>query len=82
MKIFLACQVKAYDYTDKEGNWTNEPHWHGARRAYVLPIDDHSSVNVQLEIMGLEVAHLCKSKKHAEELCAAWNETFRKNGEW
>lgn len=81
MKIWLACQVQTFTYQDENGEFTNEPRQNG-RAAMVWSINDSSCVKSQLDMIGgLEYAHLCKSKKHAEQLVKFWNDCFRANGE-
>lgn len=51
--------------------------------SYVLPCKAGENLKFVLDcIGGLRVAHLCSTKKEAEEIVTAWNETYKKNGEY
>lgn len=51
--------------------------------SYVLPCKAGENLKFALDcIGGLRVAHLCSTKKEAEEIVTAWNETYKKNGEY
>ena len=81
MKVWLAIQVEVSTYYDENGEWTNTPRKTGKYLAYPHYISDSSDVKTQLDtIGGLKVAHLCSSKKRAQEIADGWNTDFKHYG--
>lgn len=51
--------------------------------SYVLPCKAGENLKFALDcIGGLQVAHLCSTKKEAAELVTAWNAAYKANGEY
>ena len=54
----------------------------GKRYAYVVTVSPTTNLLAVLRGCACaEVANICPSKKAAQEVCNAWNESYRKNGE-
>ena len=51
--------------------------------AYILPCEAGKNLKFALDcIGGLQVAHLCRTKKEAAELVTAWNDAYKANGKY
>ena len=51
--------------------------------AYVVSCEAGENLKFALDcIGGLRVAHLCSTKKEAEAIVTAWNESYKANGEY
>lgn len=51
--------------------------------SYVLPCKAGENLKFALDcIGGLQVAHLCSTKKEAAELVETWNAAYKANGEY
>lgn len=48
--------------------------------AYVLKVSESDNLLSKLSIKGITAAKLCSTKKEAEKVVSAWNESFKNNG--
>ena len=81
-KIYMAvtvCQDKNHrTFTDRPSEEYAPGYY-----SYVVSANRGDNLKFALDcIGGLRVAHLCSTKKEAAELVTAWNETYKKNGEY
>lgn len=52
----------------------------GKYYSYVLKVSKSTNLLGALDIKGIKVAHLCKTKKEGEHLAKYWNECYKANG--
>lgn len=79
-KLYFACN---FDYTGDRNLFTGEQINEG-REAYfadVVAIGRYDNILTAFQHFGgIITANLMPSKKAAQELCDAWNETYKHNG--
>lgn len=49
----------------------------GKNYAYAVKVSESDNLLSKLAIKGIAAANLCSTKKEAEEVVTAWNETFK-----
>lgn len=54
----------------------------GKYYAVVLKVGDCENIVSRLEAERLLYAHICPTKRKAEELADFWNESYKKNGSY
>ena len=52
----------------------------GKNYAYAVKVSESDNLLSKLAIKGIAAANLCNTKKEAEEVVTAWNESFKNNG--
>ena len=81
-KIYMAVIVKQ-DRNESifEPNASKE--YNPGYYSYVLPCKAGGNLKFALDcIGGLQVAHLCSTKKEAADLAEAWNSAYKANGDY
>lgn len=52
----------------------------GKNYAYAVKVSESDNLLSKLAIKGITAANLCSTKKEAEEVVTAWDESFKNNG--
>lgn len=79
-KIYMAVTVKQdrnENIFEPNGNREYNPGYYSC----VVPCKTGENLKFALDcIGGLQVAHLCNTKREAEDLVTAWNDSYKANG--
>lgn len=79
-KIYMAvtvCQDRNESIFEPRENAEYSPGYY----SYVLPCKAGGNLKFALDcIGGLQLAHLCNTKREAEDLVTAWNDSYKANG--
>ena len=81
-KIYMAVTV-CQDRNETMFTPRANPDYSPGYYSYVLPCKAGENLKFALDcIGGLQVAHLCSTKKEAAELVETWNAAYKANGEY
>lgn len=81
-KIYMAVTVRQ-DRNESIFKPRENAEYNPGYYSYVLPCKAGENLKFALDcIGGLQVAHLCSTKKEAAELVTAWNDAYKANGEY
>ena len=79
-KIYMAVTVKQ-DRNESIFEPNTNKEYNPGYYSYVVPCKAGDNLKFTLDcIGGLQVAHLCSTKKEAAELAEAWNAGYKANG--
>lgn len=79
-KIYLAVTVEQ-DRNHREFTQRPSEEYSPGYYSYVLPCKAGENLKFVLDcIGGLQLAHLCNTKREAEDLVTAWNDSYKANG--
>lgn len=81
-KIYMAVTIKQ-DRNESIFEPNTNKEYNPGYYSYVVPCKAGENLKFALDcIGGLQVAHLCSTKKEAAELVEAWNAAYKANGEY
>lgn len=54
----------------------------GKRCAFAIAVSPSDNLLHALDIAGISAANICQSKREAQEIAQAWNDSYRANGSY